>query len=382
MPRILKLPARRPGRVALVCLLLTANTAMALDDNITFTWVSKPTQTWPAEVKAIAVVPPIFDNSGQTGGIVRNEAEGWYTTLLGSIKTVFARAMPGVRVLERIDLGTSDVEKLRGETGVTRGASQAQFAGAQANIVSRLGYTAEVKQISVPRSWWERAVERGADMIPYIPGSRYKGDVELKTLMEVSVMCELKVVLVSTGVTVASYSNTLVWKQFTDRGFLGFGAKRIDELPSGPQVVKELITQHVDEFCSQFVPVQRKITANLGSVSDELEDAISEFNLGRVEQAAVRTRNRLATHHDDHRACFVMGICAESQNKFDFAREWYRKAASEKNENLDYRWAMERVANRVEVGDAPSVVPAALPQTPVESRALEHEGTSQVRVKD
>jgi len=355
---------------------------MALDDNITFTWVSKPTQTWPAEVKAIAVVPPIFDNSGQSGGIVRNEAEGWYTTLLGSIKTVFARAMPNVRVLERIDMAPGDVEKLRGETNTTRGVTPAQLAGAQAIIVPRLGYSAEVEQISVPRDVWKRMAEHGADWLLPIPGSLYGGDVEYKTVMEVSVMCELKVVLVSTGNTVASYSNTLIWRQMTENGFFGVGAKRIDELPSGRQAVKELITQHVDEFCSQFVPVQRKITANLGSVSDEVETAISEFNLGRVEQAAVRTRNRLATHPDDHRACFVMGICAESQNKFGFACEWYRKAASEKNKNLDYRWAMERVANRVEAGEALAVVPAALPQTPEESRALDHQGASPVRVKD
>ena len=85
---------------ASVLILLGTETLLGSnDDEKTFIWTTHPSQKWPADAKTLGVVPPIFDNSGRSGGIIRSGPEAWYTVVMGELKTLFQRGLPQVKLV-------------------------------------------------------------------------------------------------------------------------------------------------------------------------------------------------------------------------------------------------------------------------------------------
>ena len=359
MPRKLT-NARALGSISLA--LLAASSLMAgptEDDEKTFIWMAHPTRTWPANARTVAVKPPVFDHSGQTGGIIRSNPEAWYTVFMGEMKNLFQRGLPQVKIVERIDLAVSTDEQMMGQTGLSDGPVQpVKVRSADLSLVPRFTYSCEDENITIERDAGKRALERCAGMIPYVGWMVESEKYKVINIRHVVVTCDLKVNSI-TGVTLFTYSRSLAWKGLTRDGFLGAGKTDIRDLPDTHTIIKRLMKEHAQEFCSEFMPVRREIKVNMRNMSLSLRPAVVAFNAGRFEEAGRIARSRYTrSDHSDH-ALFILGLCAEANGEWMLAAECYRRAADLENLQLEYLNALERVQGRETVGavagvDAPT----------------------------
>ena len=330
---------------------LTAMARPADRDEKTFIWKSEPTAEWPAEAKTMGITPPIFDKSGWAPGIIRWEPQAWYTVFMGELKTLFSRGLPGVRIIERIDTGPITDEQMRGQSGLTDGPSQpVKLRGVDLMLVPKFAYSYEDVTVKVERDAWKRHGEKGLQCIPYVgwmvEGERY---IEIYH-RHVTVTCDLKLLSI-TGDTFFTYSRSLAWSGMTRDGIiLGIRKTDVRDLPDTHTIVKRLMREHAQEFCSEFMPVRKQITVNLRGMDDSLDAAVENFNAGRIREAGWIARARYARKDKDHHALFILGVCAESQRNWDAAAECYRRARDLQNLQLEYENALERVQNRDVVG--------------------------------
>lgn len=333
-----------------ICQPILAVAGSADDDEKTFIWTAQPTKHWPAGAKTLGVKPPVFDDSGFTGGIIRSDPNAWYTVFMGELKNLFQRGLPEMKIVERIDSAASTDEQWMSETGLADGATSAvKLRHADLLLIPRFTYACLDEMVSVERDAGKRTMEKAASAIPYVGFMVERKKYKEIRIRHVTVTCDLKINTI-TGVTLFTYSRSLAWRGLTRDGVLGFGKTDVRDLPETHTILKRLMKEHAQEFCSEFMPVRKEIKVNLRNMSRSLRPAVVAFNAGRFEEAGRIARSRHETHPRDDHALFILGICAESQGEWGMAAECYRRSADIENQQLEYLNALERVQGRDVVG--------------------------------
>jgi len=358
----------------------TAIAGSADRDEKTFIWKARPTRPWPADAKTMAVRPPVFDASGMVGGIVRSTPEAWYMDFMGELKILFTRGLPGVKIVERIDTAIVTDEQLRNQSGLSDGpAEPPKLRAAGVTLVPRFTYEYDDRPVTIKGNPFKKGAGRVFRSI--IPGGEFlpsSEENEVINVRRVIVACDLKL-LSNTGVTLFTYSRSLAWRGQTREGWFGVDERNTLDLPDTHTIIKRLMKEHAQEFCSEFMPIRKEIKVNLSHLSSKLEQAVAEFNAGRIDAAGRIARARYTQDHSSHHALFILGICAEARGDWDAAAECYRRAVSLKNQQLEYQNALERVQGRDVVGVAASAERTdSVPEGDVQQ---DHEGVGAVKVR-
>lgn len=323
-------------------ILLGACASAGADEaTIQFDYTARPFGLLPKTVHQITVKKPNYRYRATEDGIMHDNEQGWYQLFIRDLQDQFGASAQEVVIYDWEDQVSRDDEvraaQLRGGDPDAGPANPPRAS--DATMIVRFRVKAEKSRLehreSVPQQILGRIICRytGASH-----GSRWT------TRFKVNVRCDIHLTMVGSGRTLYVYSEDLERIEDSDEGFLdlGIGGRSVAELPSTDRLIQELVREHVDNFLSAFLPVQRTIHAVLQHVHRDDRPAIEALNVNNYQKARRIAWLRWGHKHSDHVACFVVGATYEAENNWEEAINWYRRAVRGEPENSYYYNAMKR----------------------------------------
>jgi len=303
-----------------------------------------PSEQLAAEVRVIEVDKPNYPHRATEDGVYRDLEQACYNQLIRQLQARFREAAPEVAIREREDNKTLDVaERERAALGDPDEPAPRMIADAV--IVPRFVVAVDWDSYIQPPSLRERAISTGGRLIPVVGGLVPAAESKPVQRLSVRVTCDMHMSLTRSKQMRYAYGRTLEAVEQTDPGKLyGLDVHRTPlQMSSVERLAERLAQEHVDNFLSQFLKIERVVRLDLTSVSDAAAAAIDLLNMRHVAEA--RSAARAAYEHKpkkEHAACFIVGLTYEMEQDWAQALEWYGRALGIKPLEPEYENAFRR----------------------------------------
>jgi|GEM_PF-6566605 len=325
--------------IVIGCVALVGPLARADDATIQVDYRAKPSRPLPSAIRVITVKMPNYLYRDADDGIMHDDERGWYRKFIRNLQSQVMASAPDVTVTEWEDwVSLADEERRR----ILRGGDpDAPAADApeptDATMIVRFRVTASTYKIKARKS----LLRRIGRVIAHRLISSSDGETMI-TRVKVNVQCDINFAKVTSGKLLYPYAEDLEAIADTDPGFLGFGGRSAADLPSAQRLTAELIEEHVDNYLSEYLPVQRTVHATLSDVHGDVRQAIEALQENDYQKARFIAWKRYERKHRDYAACFVAGLSWEVEQNWDEAVNWYRRASGDESQNSYYHNALER----------------------------------------